>query len=297
MLDKHSLAVTVLERSAARARAVKRDAMEKRKVADMDYEAKVKAKEDANSQIGKFFQDEAGIKHQMKRLQEETEEKLKALGEEIVASRKKREQLEAVAMSRKPIDDAFEVQLEAMEEFEASERIEDKKWREFEQFHAGLQPIRRSFAYRTGPEVFESLGIAFTFNAHKDCGLSKTHLRTIRKALKSYSFPGSEHINLQNSKNVDELWAEICKIVGIKFPKLLDEEDTDTKAAREYLMNFNKDDWMTFPASNHATDSDTDSDDGGNTKDDGGITNGSQQSESKDQGGEDRDDASDVHLS
>jgi hypothetical protein len=282
LLDRRNNAVTTLERSAERASSVKRDAMEKRRVADIDYEMKVKAKDDANSKLGKLLEDEAGTKSRMKRLQEATEEKLKAWGEEIVASRKKREQLEAVGLSRKPIKDALEVKAEATQELEDAELREDTKWGEFEQFDAGLKPIKRAYREKTGQEVFDIWGLAFSFNAHKDCGLSKTHLRTIKRALKAYGFPGSEHFNLQNSKNVDELWTEICKTVGIKFPKLLEEEDADTKAAREFLINFSNDPWMPFPGSNQDTDSNDDADDVGNPKDDGGITNCGKQSKSQD---------------
>jgi hypothetical protein len=56
------------------------------------------------------------------------------------------------------------------------------------------------------------------------------------------------------------------------------------------LINFSNDPWMPFPGSNQDTDSNDDADDGGNPKDDGGITNWcGKQSKSQDQGGEDSD--------
>jgi hypothetical protein len=213
------------------------------------------------------------------------------LGEEIAASRKKREQLEAVGLSRKPIDDAFEVQQEAMEEFEAAGIIEDAKRREFDFFMPVYTTPSEDPSHTEQVKKYLRVWELLSSSMRTRIVVCLSPICAPSDMLSSPTAYQARNTSISKTRKIlMSCGRRSVKLSAYSFQNFL-RNNRILAPAREYLMNFNSDDWLTLPASNHDTDSDDDANDGGS------INEGSQQSESQDQGGEDRDDASDVHLS
>ncbi len=135
--------------------------------------------------------------------------------------------MEGVAYDPNAIEYSLKMKQAAGDKLEGALENENRTRFELETYDGPKKRLLKTYSKMSGPDIFNDLGLEFAYNTCKHSGLSHENLKTFRKALKIFGYPGAEHVSLMNgNKSSIEVWNEICTVVGIEIPKQVPEEDS-----------------------------------------------------------------------